>query len=52
VIGAYVAKVPYLGYVVLALKNPLGLSLAVTAMLIWILLPLIRKFLVGRGEKL
>ena len=51
VVGVYVAKVPYLGFIVLALKTPLGLGLAVSALLVWALFPLIRRFLGRVGEK-
>jgi signal peptidase len=51
VIGVYVARVPYLGYVALALKTPLGLGLAISALIVWALFPSVKKFLGGRSEK-
>jgi len=51
VVGIYVAKVPYLGYAVLALKSPLGMGLAVSALALWILYPRLKRLLGGGGER-
>jgi len=51
IIGVYVARVPYIGYAALALRTPLGLGLAISALLVWILHPFVKGFLAGReGE--
>jgi signal peptidase I len=44
VIGVHVARFPYLGYVVLALKKPLGLGLAISALIVWALFPQLKSF--------
>ena len=45
VIGKCTWKVPYIGYVVLAIKTPLGLATAFSALLVWVLYPYVKRFL-------
>ncbi|MEM1659493.1 MAG: signal peptidase I [Candidatus Jordarchaeales archaeon] len=45
VLGVCVARVPYLGYVVLALKTPPVLAAAASALLAWVLYPYLRRML-------
>jgi len=49
VIGKCVWKVPYMGYVVLALKTPLGLAAAFSALLVGALYPYVKRFLSVKG---
>lgn len=50
ILGVYVTRVPFLGYVILALKTPLGLALSALALLACILYPYIRDMLRRAGS--